>query len=55
MPMDNDGMMKADMAVMQALMDDAKMMAMKEDERVMAIVTACKAHLDAIVTDALHK
>lgn len=53
MAMDKDGMMKAGTDLKAAMKDDAKMAAMKDEDVSMAAETACKAHPDAGVMDAM--
>ena len=51
---DTDMMMKADMAIMEGMKDDAKVMGQDDHALMTSIMTACKAHPDATVMDALH-
>ncbi len=54
MAMDSKGMMDAGMAMKTAMKDDAKMSAMSDEDTTKAAETACKAHPDATVMDAMH-
>ena len=54
MAMDMKGMMDSGMALKTAMKDDAKMAAMTDEETTKAAETACKAHPDALVMDAMH-
>ena len=53
MAMDAAGMMSAGTAIKAAMKDDAKMAAMKDADVAKAAETACKAHADAKVMDAM--
>ena len=53
MAMDADGMMKSGMMMKEAMMDDAKMAAMTDEEMTKMAEEACKMHPDAMVMDAL--
>lgn len=53
MAMDTDGMMKAGTALKEAMKDDAKMMAMTDEEVVKAAEEACKMNGDGTVMDAV--
>ena len=54
MAMDSKGMMDAGMAMKTAMKDDAKMSAMSDEDTTKMAETACKAHPDAMVMDAMH-
>ncbi len=54
MAMDSKGMMDAGMAVKTAMKSDTKMAAMSDADVTKAAETACKAHPDAMVMDAMH-
>ncbi len=54
MAMDMTGMKDAGMAMKEAMMDDAKMAAMTDEEVMKAAEDACKLHPDAKVMDAMH-
>lgn len=54
MAMDMDGMMSAGAALKAAMMEDAKMAAMSDEDVMKAAEEACKAHMDAKVMDAMH-
>ena len=54
MAMDMTGMMDAGKAMHTAMMSDAKMAAMSDEDTMKAAETACKAHPDAKVMDAMH-
>ena len=53
MAMDMTGMMDAGKAIHTAMMSDAKMAKMTDEETMKAAETACKAHADATVMDAM--
>jgi DNA polymerase III alpha subunit len=53
MAMDMDGMMKAGTVLKEAMKDDAKMMAMTDEEVMKAAEEACKMHGDGTVMDAV--
>ena len=53
MAMDKDGMMAAGTMIHTAMMGDAMMAAMSDEETMMAAETACKAHPDSMVMDAM--
>ena len=53
MAMDATGMMAAGAAVHGAMMEDAAMAAMTDDETMKAAEAACKLHPDAMVMDAM--
>ena len=53
MAMDMKGMMDAGMAIKTSMKDDAKMQAMTDEDVMKAAETACKAHPDAMVMDAM--
>jgi len=53
MAMDMTGMMKAGTAIKGAMMDDAKMAAMTDEEAMKDAEAACKAHPDGTVMDAM--
>ena len=53
MAMDAKGMMEAGTAIKTAMKSDAKMQAMKDEDISKAAETACKAHPDAKVMDAM--
>ncbi len=54
MAADEAGMMAAGVAAKGMMKDDAKMQAMSDADVTMAAETACKAHPDAMVMDAMH-
>lgn len=54
MKMDMQGMTDAGMALKTAMMDDAKVAAMSDADVTAAAETACKAHPEATVMDAMH-
>ena len=54
MAMDAKGMMEAGKTMHTAMMSDAKMAKMTDEETMKAAETACKAHADATVMDAMH-
>lgn len=51
---DMDMMMKADMAIMEGMKDDAAVMGKDDHALMMSITEACKAHPDGTVMEALH-
>ena len=53
MAMDSTGMMAAGAAVHGAMLDDAAMAAMTDEEVMEAAEEACKMHPDAMVIDAM--
>ena len=53
MAMDKDGMMAAGTAIHTAMMSDAMMAAMSDEDTMKAAETACTAHADATVMDAM--
>ena len=53
MKMDSKGMMDAGMAIKGALKDDAKVMAMSDEDATKAAEEACKAHPDGTVMEAM--
>lgn len=53
MKMDSKGMMDAGMAMKEAMKDDAKVMAMTDEDATKAAEDACKAHPDGTVMDAM--
>lgn len=53
MSMDMNGMMAAGTAIKTAMKDDAKMKAMADADVMKAAESACKAHPDAMVMDAM--
>ena len=53
MAMDMTGMMAAGTAIHAAMMDDAKMAAMTDEETMKAAEAACTAHGDGTVMDAM--
>ncbi len=53
MKMDMKGMMDAGMAMKEAMKDDAKVMAMSDEDVTKAAEEACKMHPDGTVTDAM--
>lgn len=53
MAMDAAGMTAAGTALKAAMKDDTKVAAMKDEDVATAAATACKAHADAKVIDAL--
>lgn len=54
MKMDMTGMMDAGKAIHTAMMADAKMAKMTDEETMKAAETACKAHGEGTVMEAMH-